>query len=123
MTTDDIPRLVQLADAAQEAIRAINHLTLGSHTPAPVVYDALGNLKGIGTRLPQALTQLAAGLGRSLDAYDVYEDEGRDPVQSVATATDHRTRAAGLAVELGQELEKAQAAISGQGFRGDGPRS
>ncbi len=110
-------RLVQNADDAYEAIRSINHKTFGGALPAPLLYDVLGSLKGVGHLLPQALRQLAAGLGRSLDAYDVYEDDNRDPIQSVATATDHLTRAAALAAQLGIELDLAQSAIAGQGFR------
>lgn len=111
------PRVVQCADDAYEAIRAINHMTGGGAIPAPVVYDVLGNLKGVGHMLPQTLRQLAEGLGRSLDDYDVYEDDGSDPVHSVATATDHLTRAAQLAAQIGEELEKAQSAISRQAYR------
>lgn len=57
------------------------------------------------------------GLGKSLNDYDVYEGDGEDPAQSVATATDHLTRAAQLALQLGQELEEAQASIARQGYR------
>ena len=108
--------MVQHADDAYEAIRAINHLTRGA-VPAPTVYDVLGNLKGVGHLLPQALTQLASGLALSLNEYDVYEDDGGVPVQAIATATDHLTRAAELAAQLGVELEQAQSAINGQGYR------
>jgi hypothetical protein len=114
---NEIPTAATLADDAAEAIRAINHLTLAARLPAPEVYRILGNLKGVGDRLPQALTQLASGLGRSLNEYPVTQDDGGDPVQAVATATDHLTRAAQLAAELGVELDLAQAAISHQGYR------
>lgn len=115
-TDDETPAVVQHADDAYEAIRAINHLTRGA-VLAPTVYDVLGNLKGVGHMLPQALTQLASGLALSLNEYDVYEDDGSDPVQAIATATDHLTRAAQLAAQLGVELEHAQSAINGQGYR------
>ena len=119
---EQTPGIVQHADDAYEAIRAISHLTVTGSTPAPLVYDVLGNLKGVGHLLPQALTQLAAGLGRSLDTHDVYEDGGGNPVQSIATATDHLTRAAELARQLGIELDHAQTAINGQGYRQPEPR-
>ena len=67
-----------LADEAYEAIRAINHRTMWARLPAPVVYSILGSLKGVGYLLPQALTQLASGLGRSLDEDLVSEDDDRD---------------------------------------------
>ncbi|GAA1772171.1 hypothetical protein [Agromyces humatus] len=117
MTDDEIPTAVARADDAYEAVRALNHATLATTLPAPVVYDVLGNLKGVGHMLPQALNQMARGLGKSLEEYDVYEDGGGDPVQSVAAAVDHLTEAARLAAALGVALEAAQSAITGQGYR------
>jgi hypothetical protein len=118
MPDEETPEVVEAADNFYEDLHAINHLTLpGRSLPAPIVYQVLGNLRGIEYMLPQALGQLAAGLGKSLDTHEVYEDDGRDPVQSVATVTDHLTRAAQLAQQLGAELAKAQSAISRQGYR------
>lgn len=119
MSDEETPEVVTRAEGAYEAIRALNHLTsyLPKGVPAPTVYEILGNLKGVGHMLPQTFNQLAAGLGKSLNAYEVYEDDGRDPVQSVAAATDHLTRAAQLAAQVGQELEQAQSTISRQGYR------
>lgn len=118
MSDEEPPEVVQAADSLYESLRTINHVTLpGSSLPAPIVYRVLGNLKGIEYLLPQGLSQLAAGLGKSLDTYDVYEDDGRDPVQSIATVTDHLTRASQLAQQLGAELGRAQSAISRQGYR------
>ncbi|MEG9250347.1 hypothetical protein V6S67_19835 [Arthrobacter sp. Soc17.1.1.1] len=112
------PVIVSSADAIYDELRTICHHSLpGTSIPAPVAYKVLGNLKGVEYLLSQALGQLAAGLGKSLDTHDVYEYEDRDPVQSVATATDHLTRAAGLAKQLGAELAQAQNAIAGQGYR------
>ena len=119
MSTEESQPSTGHAEQAYEALRALNHDTLNARLPAPVVYDVLGNLKGIGHLLPQALNQLASGLGRSLDEYDVREDDGGDPVQNIAAATDHLTRAAHLADQLGEELEKAQTVLSGQGYRTD----
>lgn len=113
---DETPEVIQRADDAYEAIRAINHLTINARSlPAPLVYSVLGNLKALG--LEQACQQLASGLGKSLDTHDVYEDDGGDPVQSIATATDHLTRAAALAAQLGEELAQAQNAINRQGYK------
>jgi hypothetical protein len=119
MSTDGTPPATEHAEQVYEGLRAINHDTVNASLPAPVVYDILGNLKGIGWLLPQALTQLAAGLGRSLNEYDVREDDGGDPIQNIATATDHLTRAALLAEQLGEELATAQNILSGQGYRAD----
>ena len=118
MSDEESPAVLEAADGLYENLRDICHLTQpGTSTPAPLVYRVLGNLKGVEYMLPQALNQLAAGLGKSLDTHDVYEDDGRDPVQSVATATDHLTKAASLAQQLGDELAHAQSALSRQGYR------
>jgi hypothetical protein len=115
---DEEPQVVQHADAAYEAIRAINHLTYTTY-PAPVVYRTLGNLKGVGHLLPQALQQLGAGLTRSLSELDVYEDDGSDPAESVTRARAYLEEAAVLAGQVGELLEKAQGAINRQGYRTD----
>jgi hypothetical protein len=117
--SEDTPLVVREADAIYESVRTINHLTIRDFVaPAPTVYGVLGNLKGAtGDMLAQALTQLAAGLERSLDEYDVYEDDGRNPSESVASAAGHMRAAAGLAEQIGKHLADAQNAIAGQGYR------
>ena len=112
--------LVELADDAYEAIRAINHATITCPRglPAPIVYGMLGSLKlGMGYSLNQALNQLGDNLARSLDHYDVYEDDGREPAESVAIARDHMLAAAALAAQIGEHLAAAQNAIARQGYR------
>lgn len=47
MTGDELPEVVQQAEAAYEAVRRINHIAGGS-MPAPLVYQVLGNLKMLG---------------------------------------------------------------------------
>lgn len=102
-------------EVAYESIRAINHLTSqGYAVPAPVLYDVLGNLKGVGYLLPQALTQLGEGLEKSLAEYDVYDTAGQ-PTESVDVARGHLLSAADAARTLGAALEAAQSAIGGQG--------
>lgn len=122
MSEEETPIVVQEADAVYEAVRSINHSTISDFTaPAPTIYQVLGNLKGAaGPMLAQALEQLAAGLERSLTEYDVYEDEGRDPAESVATAARHMRAAAALAEQIGAHLADAQNAIAGQGHRAGG---
>lgn len=108
------------AQEAYEAIRRINHATIftGDGLPAPVVYRTLGFLQSAGGYgLAQALGQLARGLERSLDTHDVYEDDGRDPVESVAHAVDAITEAVVLLEYVGPLLDYAQAAISRQGYQ------
>lgn len=116
MDDDQSPQAVQEADTAYDALRAMAHLTRATH-PAPEVYRILGNLKNFGNFLPQISEQLAQGLVKSLEEYDVTEYEGKDPAASVATAGEHLARAAELAEQLGEELAKAQEAIAGQGYR------
>lgn len=110
--SEETPAVVQEADAIYESVRAICH---DSRThPAPMMYRVLGNLKGAtGCMLAQALNQLAAGLER----FDVYEDDGRNPAESVAAAAGHMRLAAHLASELGDHLSEAQNAIARQGYR------
>lgn len=102
-------------EVAYEAVRSINHLTQGGPIPAPTVYEVLGNLKGVGHLLPQALSQLGQGLAQSLDDFEVYDRSG-DPAQSVANARAYLAEAAEHAQQLGLALEAAQSAISAQGF-------
>ena len=116
--TDEGERIAGWPEVAYEAIRAINHLTGHGPIPAPTVYRVLGDLKGVGHLLPQALEQLCRGLQASLTAFDVY-DHRRDPAESVSDAVALLVRAARKAADLGQLLEDAQAAISEQGYRTD----
>jgi len=108
------------AEAADEAIRSINHRTiwLSDGLPAPAVYWVLAELKsGLGYGAQQALEQLGRGLAQSLDHYEAYEDDGRDPAASVAAAGAALQAAAVLAGQIGALLETAQLAIAGQGYR------
>ena len=111
---DDTHELVQHADDAYEAIRALNHRTWRA-IPAPLAYGLLGNLNNLGCGLDQLLRQLSDGLTRSLTEYDVY-DNNRDPADSVATATKAMHTAARHAHELGVLLSTAQTAINQQGY-------
>ena len=111
-------RIAGWPEVAYEAIRAINHLTGHSPISAPTAYRILGELKGVGHLLPQALKQLCRGLQASLEAFDVY-DHRRDPAASVAEAVLLLNQSLRTATELGSLLEAAQAAISEQGYRTD----
>lgn len=104
------------ADDAYEAVRAINHLTMRT-IPAPAAYGLLGNLKGVGYLLPQALEQIGQGLSASLTEYDVYEDDGADPAVNVEAARRYLREAADYAKEIGRLLDRAQSAIAQQGHR------
>lgn len=118
------PTSIELeAQAAYEAIRSINHATIltGEGIPAPVVYRVLGFLQSAGGYgLAQALSQLARGLERSSSTYDVCEDDGRDPVDSIDHAVNALTDAAEQLQRVGPLLDQDQAAISHQGYRATG---
>ena len=116
--TEEGERVAGWAEVAFESIRAINHLTLHGPIPAPTAYRILGDLKGVGHLLPQAMEQLARGLQASLEAFDVY-DRRREPAESVSDAVALLVRASRKATDLGQLLEDAQAAIADQGYRTD----
>lgn len=105
------------AEAAYEAVRTLNHATLGRPVPAPVVYELLGSLQQVGFALDQLTRQLDTGLTRSLTTHEVYDANG-DPETSVALAVDALSLAGQHARHIGQCLTTAQAAISGQGHTG-----
>jgi hypothetical protein len=65
---DERPGVLADADAAYEAIRALNHVTIwGGGIPAPTIYGVLGNLKtALGYGAEQALNQLGERLVDSL---------------------------------------------------------
>lgn len=112
-----LPDVTRHSDNARESIRAINHITLGRTLPAPFIYEVLGNLRGMVDALPQAFNQLSLTLAKSLDEFEVFEDDGGDPSARTKEATDHLVLAAHLADQLGNELAAAQTAIARQGYR------
>jgi hypothetical protein len=115
MTTQNNDQmLVQHADDAYEAIRALNHGTYRA-IPAPLAYSVLGNLQGMGFGLAQLARQLASGLRASLTEYDVY-DNNRDPQTSVAMAAEALRQAAEHATRTAELLAAAQLAINAQGY-------
>jgi len=117
MTGATFPDAQRHAETADEAIRAINRATLGGDQPAPLAYSLIGALKSASNRLPQAFDQIAAGLTRSLDSFELKEDDGRNPALSIMDANEHLARASALADQLGDELERAQSAIAKQGYK------
>lgn len=108
-------RVIGWPEMAQEAVRAISHLTRGAAMPAPTLYQVLGDLKEIGYMLPQAVAQLGGGLRASLDEFDVYDSTG-DAEANVTNAQAHLQEAAEHARRLGESLGAAQAAVAGQGY-------
>lgn len=110
--------VARLADSAAEAVRAINHATIaGPPLPAPGVYDVLGSLDRLGHGLAQATRQLAGRLTASAEAFDLYEDDGNDPVAQIGAASVALIEAADHARRLGLAVGAAQSAIARQGYR------
>lgn len=89
-----------LADEAAEAIRSLNHLTLGGtglEDPGDL-YSVVANLASMAGRLPQLLTQLGQWLEHEHTAGRVGHDSGGDVDATVADVQD-KLRAAYLAAE------------------------
>lgn len=109
------------ADLAHEAVRAMNHLTIfvDEGIPAPVVYSVLGNVAGLAGMLPQLCTQLANGLAKSLDHFDVY-DTKQEPAITAQEAGELLGTAAALAAQLADALNAAQSAVNSQGYNAPG---
>jgi hypothetical protein len=118
MTAEDT--LAHHADAAYEAVRAINHLTIfGPALPAPDLYPVLGTLAQLGHGLDQGIGQLSRGLQRSPEFYELYEaDPGRTPTEVIAEAVHWLDDAAQHARDCGYTLSKAHTVIAGQGWLG-----
>jgi len=114
--TDQGEHMADWPEVAYQAIRAINQLTKHGPIPAPTVYRILAELKGVGHLLPQACAQLDSGLQQSLPELDVC-DNRRDPAESVTEAVLLLNPALRKAVQLGELLEAAHAALCDQGDR------
>ena len=106
-----------LADAAAEAIRALNHATIGGGGlvhPADA-YDVLGALATLAARLPQALGQVQDFLDDATEHGRIAVVDGEhagDPIAAVTTCAHHLDHAAAAAHRLHEALDAARAAIT-----------
>jgi hypothetical protein len=114
-----------LASAAAEAIRGLNHATLGRDglgQPSDA-YAVLGELSLVASRLPQLLGQAGRWLASALADGRLGCDDGTDPAAAVSGAwlfiSDARASAAALARDLEQARQQL-AAVSGQPSRPSG---
>lgn len=108
------------ARTASDAIRAINHLTLGADAfaePADL-YATVAALAEMLERLPQALTQLGKAVDR-LDAGAMYDDRGghRDPGVTAHWAVLAITAANGPVVTMATAARSAAESLSHLGLR------
>jgi hypothetical protein len=113
---DQRPAVVQNADDSYESTRAVAR-TVNNATavPAPLAYDLLGNLKGVAYALSEVGNSLGPGLRRSLEFYDVY-DNNRAPADSITMAQAALEQAAQHLAKAGDLLSEAQTAINLQGY-------
>lgn len=108
----------QHAEAAAEAVRALNHATLPCTSPlaGPAdIYDTLGSLATLAARLPQALSQLQAFLDTETDAGRVRVVDGEhagDPAAAAATCGHWTDTASAAAHALQHALEQAHTALT-----------
>lgn len=113
-----------LARSAAEAIRGLNHATLGGdglEQPADA-YAVLGELSLAASRLPQLLEQVGRWLAASLAGGRLGCDDSTDPACAVSGAwlfiSDARRSAATLARDLGRAQQQL-AAVNGGPSRKD----
>jgi|HubBroStandDraft_1064217.scaffolds.fasta_scaffold587844_2 hypothetical protein len=111
-----------LARTAAEAVRSLNHATLGGDglaQPADA-YEVLGELALAASRLPQLLGQVGTWLAAALAGGRLGCDDGADPAGPVSGAWLFLSDARGSAAALGRDLELARqqlAAVNGKPSR------
>ena len=124
---DDSPQAARpaaLARSAAEAIRSLNHATLGQDglgQPADA-YEVLGELSLAASRLPQLLGQVGRWLAAALAAGRLGCDDGTDPAAAVSGAATLISSARGSAAALAGNLSQAQqqlASVNGRPTRKD----
>lgn len=106
-----------LARTAAEAVRSLNHATLGGGLGQPAeACEVLGELSTAAARIPQALGQVGRWLAAALAAGRLGCDDGTDPAVAVSGAWLFISDARASAVSLARDLEHAQqqlAAVNG----------
>jgi hypothetical protein len=122
---DDQPRAAAAAQDAAEAIRTLNHLTLGDdglQYPGDA-YSTLGALSTLAAGLPQTFQQIARFLEGQLQDGVISIDAGfefdGDPLAAISAASRALMIDAICAADtLRAALDRAQRAISGASFAG-----
>jgi hypothetical protein len=113
--SDSPQETLALARTAAEAVRSLNHATLGGGglaQPADA-YAVLGDLSLAAAGLPQLLAQVGRSLAAALACGQLGCDDGTDPVAAVSGAwmfmSDARSAAAALARDLSQAQQQLAA--------------
>lgn len=105
----------ELADAAAEAVRALNHATQstrpGWEYPSDA-YDVVGDLLTMTHRLPQLLEQVDAHIRRLAGGDHIRSDRGGNGADEVAAALDGLARASEDAVTMAAALDTVHGALS-----------
>ncbi len=99
-----------LARSAAEAVRSLNHATLGGDglaQPADA-YSLLGELSLTASGLPQLLGQVGRWLAMALVGGRLSCDDGTDPAAAVSGAWLFISAARGSAAALARDLSHAQ---------------
>ncbi|TGG77860.1 hypothetical protein D8771_26545 [Streptomyces albus] len=116
--TDKTP--AQLADTAGDAIRALNHATLGSPRPdweyPGDAYSVVGNLAYMAGMLPQALEQIDKHI-KHLEGEDRLKSDRDTLAADLEAAYDGLTIAAGAAETLRGALNRAQSGLSSIAYK------
>jgi hypothetical protein len=109
MTSPCARPAVELAAAAAEAVRTLNHHTQGPHPlSGPAELDRLvAELAMMANRLPQLLRQLGGWLHTEQHAGRIRSDNSTDPARIVSRAAAELTQAGHAANEFGQALDGA----------------
>lgn len=109
------------AEAAADALRLLNHLTLAAPaTGVPGwedvgdVYRVLGELRVVADRLPQICNQIVSSLQRLGDRSPWHADDGttEDPDEVVSTAVENLQVASCIAEDLGCNVQLAHCAVA-----------
>jgi hypothetical protein len=116
-------KLAERVTVAANSIRELTYESRAAQLPdgclaAPDVYGIVGAAAELASGLPQALTQLAQALHRSLTVFDVY-DSDRQPADSVNATMGPMSAAAAAFATAARHLSDAQNAIANQGVNDD----
>ncbi len=109
MTNSGAQPAVDLAVTAAEAVRGLNHQTLGRHIlsePAELA-RIVAELATMAQRLPQLLRQLSSWLNAEHDAGRIGSDDDLDAARVVDGAAAELAAARRTAHQLGQFLDSA----------------
>ncbi|WP_327419718.1 hypothetical protein [Streptomyces sp. NBC_01233] len=115
--TDKTP--AQLAEAAGDAVRALNHATLGTQADWEYpgdVYSVVGNLSYMAGMLPQALDQVAQLLKR-LEAEGHLKSDRDTLAADLEAAYAGLTIAAGAASTLRGALDRAHNGLGAVAYK------